>query len=99
MCARLRSRTSGKMPVSPARAERAPQAKLLCAASSSRVERLMRAREMLHSLAGGGVLPLLAIGLCLAGSACKTQESSDHTNYFDRKIGPVVQQACATSPT
>jgi hypothetical protein len=59
----------------------------------------MRAREMLRSLADGSVLPLLVIGLCLMASSCKTQESSDHTNYFDRKIGPVVLQACATSPT
>ncbi len=59
----------------------------------------MRAREMLHSRAGGSVLPLLAIGLCLTGSACKTQPPSDRTNYFDRKIGPVVNETCAASPT
>ncbi|HEX3775181.1 MAG TPA: hypothetical protein VHV51_11995, partial [Polyangiaceae bacterium] len=44
------------------------------------------------------MLPLLGLA-ALTTSACKTQESSDHSNYYDRKIGPVVVQACATSPT
>jgi WD40-like Beta Propeller Repeat len=61
----------------------------------------MRAREMLRSLARAPhrALPWLSLGVLLTSSACKTQETTDHTNYFDRKIGPVVVQACATSPT
>jgi WD40-like Beta Propeller Repeat len=61
----------------------------------------MRAREMLRSLTGDQrhVLPWLAVGLSLTASACQTQQSSDRTNYYDRKIGPALVQACATSPT
>jgi hypothetical protein len=59
----------------------------------------MRAREMLRTLVQRRVLPWLAASAALLASGCKTQQTSDRTNYYDRKIGPVVVQACATSPT
>jgi hypothetical protein len=59
----------------------------------------MRAREMLRSLSRRGLTAVLVIATGGFGSACRTQTSSDRTNYYDRKIGPVLVQACATSPT
>jgi len=54
---------------------------------------------MLETRSPGGVLLVLAVGLSLFSAACQRQESSSRTTYFDRKIGPVVVGACATSPT
>ncbi|MES1177801.1 MAG: hypothetical protein ABUL62_25980 [Myxococcales bacterium] len=59
----------------------------------------MGARDTLRSLVERCGLPLLSLGLLLAGSACQRDDDSVRTNYYDRKIGPVVVQSCATSPT
>jgi hypothetical protein len=59
----------------------------------------MGARDTLRCLVEWCGLPLLTVGLALAGSACQRDADSTRTNYYDRKIGPVVVQSCAASPT
>ena len=59
----------------------------------------MGARDTLASLVERCGLSLLIVGLVLAGSACERNDDTVRTNYFDRKIGPVVLESCAASPT
>ncbi len=59
----------------------------------------MGARDTLRSLVERSGLPLLVLGLSLSGSACHRDDDSPRTNYYDRKVGPVLVQSCATSPT
>src|SRR3954469_1970940 len=59
----------------------------------------MGARDTLRSLVQRCGLPLLTLVLSFSGSACQRDDDSVRTNYYDRKIGPVVVQSCAASPT
>ena len=59
----------------------------------------MRAREWLRSLVERRVSRALVLGVALATSACTTEQVTDKTNYYDRKIGPVLVESCSASPT
>ena len=61
----------------------------------------MRARDILRSLVERSRLPsfAFALGLMLTSGACQREDDSARTNYYDRKVGPVLQQSCAASPT
>jgi len=83
------------------RDNRQARAELLCLLWSSRVERLMRARDMLRCFLGTSELLIEGLAFCLllATAACQRDDVPVRTTYYDRKIGVTLLQTCATSPT
>ncbi len=64
-----------------------------------KVEVVIRARKAMFQIGQAGSIGALALGLAITSGACRRDEDSARSTYYERKIGVVLQQSCAQSPT